>query len=76
MSNRWSLASWITLTPTEQLLQPNQTVGINVIIEVPEDALPGGHYAMITHQPVSTGGLTSANTYDAVSVFNNFYLCE
>jgi hypothetical protein len=26
---------------------------VNVLIQVPEDALPGGHYAMITHQPVS-----------------------
>jgi hypothetical protein len=26
-----------------------------VIIQVPQDALPGGHYAMITHQPVVPG---------------------
>lgn len=51
-NNRWSLASWIVLTPTEQTLAPRGTGLINVLIEVPEDALPGGHYAMITHQPV------------------------
>lgn len=56
--NRWSLASWLTVTPGGQTIAPQQTRGINVLIEVPEDALPGGHYAMITHQPV-TGGINS-----------------
>ena len=50
-SNRWSLASWITLTPTEHRIGSKSTVGINVLIDVPEDALPGGHYAMILHEP-------------------------
>ncbi|MDQ3008349.1 MAG: LapA family protein [bacterium] len=52
VSNRWSLAQWITLSPTTQTLQPQQTATVNVLIEVPSDALPGGHYAMIMHQPV------------------------
>lgn len=51
--NRWSLASWLTVTPGGQTIAPQQTKGINVLIEVPEDALPGGHYAMITHQPTN-----------------------
>lgn len=51
VSNRWSLASWIILTPATQELQAGETGIVNVIIEVPENALPGGHYAMITHQP-------------------------
>lgn len=51
VSNRWSLASWLTIAPSEHDIAPNATVGINVLIEVPEDALPGGHYAMVLHQP-------------------------
>jgi hypothetical protein len=51
LSNRWSLASWITIAPNLQTIQPNETKIISVIIAVPDDALPGGHYAMITHQP-------------------------
>lgn len=51
--NRWSLASWLTITPGSQQIGSQQTKGINVLIEVPEDALPGGHYAMITHQPTN-----------------------
>lgn len=50
-SNRWSLASWLTITPTEHSLAANETIGINVLIDIPEDALPGGHYAMILHEP-------------------------
>lgn len=55
-SNRWSLASWLTITPTENLVEPKQTIGINILIDVPEDALPGGHYAMILHQPNKATG--------------------
>lgn len=51
-ANRWSLASWLVLTPTEQTIAPHKTGIVNVLIEAPKDALPGGHYAMITHQPV------------------------
>ncbi len=53
VSNRWSLASWIILTPDVNELAPNQITTVNVIIDVPSDALPGGHYAMITHQPTT-----------------------
>lgn len=53
---RWSLENWLILAPEFQTLQPRQTGIINVIIDVPEDALPGGHYAMITHQPVGLNG--------------------
>ncbi|MCL4208366.1 hypothetical protein KJZ63_01885 [Patescibacteria group bacterium] len=53
---RWSLKNWLVLAPDFQVLQPRQTGIINVIIDVPADALPGGHYAMITHKPVGLNG--------------------
>lgn len=53
VSNRWSLASWLVIAPTTQVIAPNQTVGLTALIEVPADALPGGHYAMITHEPTT-----------------------
>lgn len=53
--NKWSLASWITLSPSAHSIKPQQSAQIEVLIEVPEDALPGGHYAMITHQPDLSG---------------------
>lgn len=51
ISNRWSLASWVIVSPSVQEVQAGETATINLIIEVPDDALAGGHYAMITHQP-------------------------
>ena len=59
ISNRWSLASWVMLTPSVHEIQPGDIATINVIIDIPADALPGGHYAMITHQPHSTSSSTS-----------------
>jgi hypothetical protein len=61
VSNRWSLASWLTITPTQHFIPSGQTVGVTVLIEVPEDALPGGHYAMILHEP-GNGQDTNAET--------------
>lgn len=51
VSNRWSLANWVTLTPSEHRIASKETVGINAVIQIPEDALPGGHYAMVLHEP-------------------------
>lgn len=61
VSNRWSLASWLTITPTEHQIAPKGTAGVNVLIEVPEDALPGGHYAMVLHTPGTNTNTTGDN---------------
>ncbi len=63
-SNRWSLASWITISPENQVLQPGQTASVNVLVTVPADALPGGHYAMVLHEPSS--GLPSGAGSESV----------
>ncbi|MCX6816258.1 MAG: hypothetical protein NTZ93_00050 [Candidatus Beckwithbacteria bacterium] len=55
VSNRWSLASWITASPKKILLQPQQTSTIDLVISLPKNALPGGHYAMITYSPNTEG---------------------
>jgi len=67
VSNRWSLAAWVVTTPSEQLVSAHQTKGVNVVIEIPTDALPGGHYAMITHRPVlgDVENLATGETVDS-----------
>ncbi len=50
-SNRWSLADWMTLSPAKQTIPAQTTVDVNVLIAVPADALAGGHYAMVLHEP-------------------------
>ncbi len=66
-SNRWSLASWLTMTPNEQTLQSGKIGLINVLIQIPDDALPGGHYAMITHQPVLGNATQDGQAVSAVN---------
>ncbi|MBU1033981.1 DUF916 domain-containing protein [Patescibacteria group bacterium] len=51
---RWSLATWLTLAPAEHTLANEEVAIVNVLIEVPKDALPGGHYAMIYHRPINS----------------------
>lgn len=73
-NSRWSLADWLVIAPNQQTIQPQQTVAVSVLIEVPEDALPGGHYAMVTHEPVvplaqQTGGSASAISQKVGSLF-------
>ncbi len=61
LDNRWSLASWLTATPSQQTVEPGESAAVAVRIDVPVDALPGGHYAMVTHQPVF-GSTNDAST--------------
>lgn len=56
ISNRWSLASWIVLSPNSRVLKAGETSVVNAVITAPADALPGGHYAMITHTPTAQKG--------------------
>ncbi len=53
VTNRWSLSSWMTVTPNQHTLSPRETAEMAVVIEIPDDAMPGGHYAMIIHEPVN-----------------------
>lgn len=50
--SRWSLASWITLVSPNNQISALGDATIPVIIQIPQDARPGGRYAMITHEPV------------------------
>lgn len=53
--SRWSLANWITLAPAFNYLQAGGSATVNVLIEVPENATAGGHYAMVLHSPNFSG---------------------
>lgn len=58
-SGRWSLASWVT-TPDFLPVDAGSTQLVKITITAPSDALPGGHYAMVTYQPnpnLERGGL-------------------
>ncbi len=50
--SRWSLASWIEVPNSQTVLPPGVSQSVPIIIRVPENALPGGRYAMVMHQPI------------------------
>lgn len=50
VSNRWSLASWIS-APDLIPVDAKTTQVVNIKINVPRTALPGGHFAMLTYMP-------------------------
>jgi len=52
VTNRWSLAQWMVVTPNQHTLASKEITEMTVVIEVPEDAMPGGHYAMVLHEPI------------------------
>lgn len=44
---KYSLAKWITLSQSKIALTPEQVVEYKYIINVPQDAEPGGHYGVV-----------------------------
>ncbi len=64
---RWSLANWLVIAPSQQTIQPQTTAATSVLIEVPENALPGGHYAMVTHEPSQGIALDDGQSASAIS---------
>jgi len=57
VSGRWSLASWISVSPKQILVAAGAAQSLDLIVSVPSSALPGGHYAMVTYSPVVEGKL-------------------
>lgn len=54
---RWSMAKWISLAGgTNRIVAPRTTTTIPIVVSVPRNALPGGKYAMILHQPIGSSG--------------------
>lgn len=54
-SGRWSLSSWMIISPTEFTLDPYSSKVFDLVIIIPEDALPGGHYASVYFTPLEGG---------------------
>ncbi|HNP89173.1 MAG: hypothetical protein BWY24_00636 [Microgenomates group bacterium ADurb.Bin219] len=55
VSGRWSLSSWMIVSPTEFTINPRSSKVFDVAVIVPPDALPGGHYASVYFTPVENG---------------------
>lgn len=54
VSGRWSAASWVRVTPSSLAVAPKSVADIIVSVNVPLDALPGGHYAGVLYESSGT----------------------
>lgn len=61
---RYDASSWIELSDsdTDFILQPQEIKNINLRINQPADASPGGHYATVIFEPLIPEGLVSENS--------------
>lgn len=50
-ANRWAMADWIQVSPSQFKLAPGETKALVLTIIIPDDAVAGGHYAAILHTP-------------------------
>lgn len=57
LSNKYSAASWIGVSPTRFTVAPHQRQELNYFIQIPSTARPGGHYAAIVFAPVTEKGV-------------------
>jgi len=51
-AGRWAASQWITVSPQKFILNPGETKTLDFVAIVPEDAHPGGHYAVVFYAPV------------------------
>lgn len=59
LSNKYSAASWIGVSPTRFTVPPRGRQELSYYIQVPPDARPGGHYAAVVYSPVTEKGVDS-----------------
>jgi hypothetical protein len=71
-SGRYLASPWFTLERSEFTIAPKATEQIVVIITIPKDALPGGHYAGIFFEPIPSRGATNTVSYTSAQVGSLF----
>jgi hypothetical protein len=59
LSNKYSAASWIGVSPTRFTVPGHGRQELSYYIQVPAGARPGGHYAAVVYSPVTEKGVDS-----------------
>lgn len=73
LSNKYSGASWIGISPTVVTIEPHQKAELSYFIQVPTNARPGGHYAAIVYTPTNALGVNGTGTSVNTSIGTLFY---
>ncbi len=71
-SGRYLASPWFTLESSEIVIPPKTTSQQVVLINIPKDALPGGHYAGIFFEPVPSRGLKKNVSYTSSQIGSLF----
>lgn len=71
-SGRYLASPWFTLERSEITIPPKVTEQIVVIITIPKDALPGGHYAGVFFEPITSPGQKTTVSYTSSQVGSLF----
>lgn len=74
LSNKYSAAAWIGVTPTTFTLLPGHSQPISYFIQVPSYAKPGGHYAAIVYSPLVKGVTQGTGGVVNTQIGSLFYL--
>lgn len=71
-SGRYLASPWFTLDQQELVVAPKATTTLIVLITIPKDALPGGHYAGVFFRPVPSRGFKQTVSYTSSEVGSLF----
>jgi hypothetical protein len=72
LAGRYLASPWFTLEKTEIVIPAKSTIQIVVLVTIPSDALPGGHYAGVFFKPVPSRGMKSTVSYTSAQVGSLF----
>ena len=69
-TTNYSLAKWVTVQPAKFSVAPGQEKILNLVIRIPENAEPGGHYASVqlslSGAPTAGSGASVVSTIDSL----------
>ncbi len=66
VSGRWAASTWVAVSPAKFVIKPGELKQLDLTVVVPDDALAGGHYAVVFYEPVQ--GIQIEGTKSAVAL--------
>lgn len=74
LSNKYSAASWIGVSPSTFTIAPHEKQILNYYVQIPNDARPGGHYAVVIFNPTNSAGVEGSGASVETKLGTLFYL--
>lgn len=74
LSNQFSAASWMGVSPTQITVKPGTREEIAYYLKIPRNARPGGHYAAVTYTPDNKATVSGSGAAVTTVVGTLFYI--